>query len=66
MKANVDFSKGVRGKFHLPDAEFRVPVYLDNDAREFVESIARKRKTDISSVVNDLIRADRQLADAVR
>jgi hypothetical protein len=66
MKKEVDFSNGERGKFHLSDAEFRVPVYLDEDARLFVTQIAERRKTDVSSVVNQLIRADKQLAEAVR
>jgi len=64
VKKEVDFSKGERGKFHLPDAEFRVPVYLDEDARAFVTRIAERRKTDVSSVVNELIRADQRLIDA--
>jgi hypothetical protein len=31
MKAEYDFSKGERGKFHHPDAEFTFPVSLEPD-----------------------------------
>jgi hypothetical protein len=50
----------------MTGAEFRVPVYLDEESREFVEEIARRKNADISSVVNDLIRADKRLVDAAR
>jgi hypothetical protein len=66
MKKNIDFTRGERGRFHLADATFRVPVYLDDVTREFVEEIARRKNTDISSVVNELIRADKQLVEAAR
>ena len=65
MKEEYDFSKGERGKFHQPDAKFNLPVYLDEDNLSFVEEIADRKKTDISSVVNELIRTDKRLAKAM-
>lgn len=66
MKKEYDFSKGVRGKFFHPDAETRLPVYLEPDNLTFVEKIAREKNEDISKVVNDLIRSDRKIADIVK
>jgi hypothetical protein len=55
MKKYYDFSKGERGKFFKKDVELRVPVYLDAESIEFVSAIARKRRKDVSSIVNQLI-----------
>ena len=65
MKEEYDFSRGKRGKFYRPNAELNLPIYLDSDNLSFVATIAERKKTDISSVVNDLIRSDKQLAEAI-
>jgi len=66
MKEEYDFSKGERGKFYRPDIKLNLPVYLDEEVLAFVQDIARKRKTDLSSVVNQLIRGDMQLAEVLK
>ena len=66
MKKEYDFSKGERGKFYRPGAKLNLPVYLDDEVLNFVEGIARKRKTDLSSVVNRILRTDMQLAETVK
>ena len=55
MKKEYDFSQAVRGKFFHPNLRLRLPVYLDDEALAFVQRLARKKKTDVSSVVNQLI-----------
>jgi hypothetical protein len=65
MKKEYDFSQGERGKFYRPDAEVNIPVYLDAENLSFVEKIAEKKKKNISTVVNELIRSDKQLADLI-
>ncbi len=65
MRKEYDFSKGVRGKFFRKDAEFNLPVYLDADNLLFVAKIAERKKTDISEVVNELIRSDKHLAGVI-
>ena len=66
MKEEYDFSKAERGKFYRPDAEFNLPVYLDSEIMGFVEEIARRKNIDISTVVNELIRSEMQIADLLR
>ncbi|OGV83437.1 MAG: hypothetical protein A3K19_17620 [Lentisphaerae bacterium RIFOXYB12_FULL_65_16] len=66
MKKQYDFSKAERGKFYRPRAKLNLPVYLDDEVLRFVEGIARKRKTDLSSVVNRLLRTDMELAETVK
>ncbi len=58
MKAKYNFSKGERGKFYHPDAEFHLPVYLDPDVAEFIGGLAVKKNTDIGKIVNDWLRRD--------
>jgi len=66
MKKEYDFSKGERGKFYRPNASLNLPVYLDEEVLAFVQRIARRRKTDLSSVVNQLLRSDMQVAEVLK
>jgi hypothetical protein len=66
MKKEYDFSTGVRGKFYKQGAKLNLPVYLDKEVLAFVRRIAEKRKTDVSSIVNELIRNDMSLADTIK
>ena len=66
MRKEYDFSKAERGKFCRPDAKLNLPVYLEEEVQAFVQAIAERRKSDISTVVNQLLRGDMQLADAMK
>ena len=66
MRKEYDFSKGIRGKFYRQDVKLNLPVYLDKEVLAFVKRIAAKKKTDVSSIVNDLIKNDMQLADTIK
>ena len=66
MRKEYDFSKGTRGKFYKTKAKLNLPIYLDSDVQKFVEQIAQKRKSDISSVVNQLLKSDIKLAQAMQ
>jgi hypothetical protein len=63
---DYDVSKGVRGKFCRPNARFNVPVYLDSKVQEFVDRIAKSKRTDVSAVVNRLLRSDMELVEAAK
>ena len=63
MKKEYDFSRGTRGKFFRRDLKLSLPVYLDERALALVQKMARKNKTDISTVVNQLILTDARLAE---
>ena len=62
MKKEYDFTNAERGKFYRPDAKLNVPVYLDDEVRDFVNGIAEKKHADMAQVVNDLLRSDMSLA----
>jgi len=61
MKKEYDFSKGVRGKFHNPDAEFNLPIYLEPEIAEFVHKLSAEKKVDRSKIVNRLLKKDMEI-----
>ena len=66
MRKEYDFSKGERGKFFNKDAKLNLPVYLDEEILSFVQGIAKKRKTNVSTIVNQILRSDMQLAEVIK
>jgi len=66
MRKEYDFSKGTRGKFYKTKARLNLPVYLDLDVQRFVEQIARNRRSNISRVVNDLLKSDMKLVQSMQ
>ncbi len=65
MKKEYDFSKGERGKFYNKKARLVIPIYLESKTLSFIESIAEKKNSDLSKVVNDLIKTDMKIAEYV-
>ena len=65
MRKEYDFSKAERGKFYRPDQRLNIPIYLDEEVSTFVEKIASKKDIDRSSVVNEILRSDIKLAEAM-
>jgi hypothetical protein len=66
MKKEYDFSKGVRGKFYRPNVRLNLPIYLDKDIAEFVRKYAKRKKVDAQTVVNKLLRGNKEIIQAVR
>ncbi len=66
MREEYDFSQGERGKFYRKNVKFNLPIYLEDEVFNYLEEIARKKKTDISSIVNQLLRSDIQLFESVK
>ncbi len=56
MRDEYDFPQGERGKFFNKDAEIF----------SFVQQISERRKTDVSSIVNQILRSDMQLAEVIK
>ncbi len=65
MREEYDFSKGERGKFYRPDIKLNIPIYLEEEVSAFVEKIASKKGVDRSSVVNEILKGDIKLAEAM-
>ena len=48
MPAEIDFSKGTRGKFYRANATLHVPVYLEADVQAYLTAIAAKKGVPLS------------------
>ncbi len=46
MKKEYDFSKGVKDKFYIADAEFDLPIYLEVAIDESMKKLAVKEIAD--------------------
>jgi hypothetical protein len=66
MRREYDFSKAERGKFYRAGVKLNLPVYLDKEVLAFVQNLARRRNTDMSSVVNRLLRGNMKLAETMK
>jgi hypothetical protein len=66
MKKEYDFSKGVRGKFYRPNARLNLPIYLDEDIAEFIQKYAKRKKVDAQTVVNKLLRNNKEIIQAIQ
>ena len=65
MKEQYDFSKGVRGKFYNPNAVFQLPVYLDEQVQGYLAAKAQAKGIDLSALVNDLLKREIDLVEAM-
>jgi hypothetical protein len=66
MPDEIDFSQGVRGKFHRPGAAIRVPIYLDSEVGAWLAARAASRGVEVEHLVNELLRKDIELIEAAR
>jgi hypothetical protein len=65
MKEQYDFSKGVRGKFYNQNAVFQLPVYLDERVQGYLSAKAQAKGIDLSALVNDLLKREIELVEAM-
>jgi hypothetical protein len=66
LPAEIDFSKGVRGKFYHADARLNLPVYLDADVQAYLGAIAAKKGVQLSDLANDLLKREIGIIEAVK
>jgi hypothetical protein len=66
MPAEIDFSKGTRGKFFHPGAKLNLPVYLDDQVQSRLAALANAKGVDFSVLVNDLLKKDIELIEMAR
>ena len=66
MPAEIDFSNGTRGKFYKPGSALNLPVYLDAEVQAYLSARAKARGIDVAELVNELLKKDIELIEAVR
>jgi hypothetical protein len=66
VKPEYDFTKGERGKFFRPDAETRVPIYLDAEVQSYLAERATAKGMDLGEMVNGLLKQEIQIIESVK
>jgi hypothetical protein len=66
MKKEYDFSKGERGKFYRPNGTLNVPVYLEPAVQARLSKAAQKRREDVSTLVNRLLKREIETAEVLK
>jgi hypothetical protein len=66
MKPEYDFSKGERGKFFRPNAELRLPIYLDADIQTYLSERAAQKGIPLGEMVNALLKQEIQMIESVK
>lgn len=66
MPAEIDFSKGSRGKFFKPGAQINLPVYLEAEVQAYLADRAKARGIEVAQLVNELLKKDIELIEAAR
>ena len=62
MKKEYDFSKAEQGKFYCKPECMKIPGYLESSLESFYSERARKRKIDIGTLINTVLRKEMDLA----
>ena len=66
MKDQYDFSKGERGKFFRPNAELRLPIYLNADVEAYLTERAAEKGVPLGEMVNALLKHEIQIIESVK
>lgn len=66
MKKKYDFSKGEQGKFYHPDLVIKLPIYLDDDLKAFIEEYAKEKHSDVQTAVNEILRHNKEMLQALK
>jgi len=66
MPAEIDFSRGARGKFFTPRVTLNLPVYLDAQAQAWLAARAQARGIEVEQLVNELLKKDIELIEAAK
>jgi hypothetical protein len=63
MKAEYDFTRAKRGKFHHENARLIRLAHLEPDILDYLAKRARARGTSLNDLVNELLKKDIELIE---
>ena len=66
LDKEIDFSKGVRGKFHRPGMKLRIPIYLEERLFGNLAEIAERKGVELDELVSDLLRKELAIVETLR
>jgi len=61
MEQEYDFSAGERGKFYKKNVRLNMPIYMEPENQNFIETLASKKGLDVSTLVNKMIKKNIQI-----
>ena len=64
MKEEYDFTNAEQGKFYRPIEELELPIYLDEEVKEFFVNFLKNKEDDISlnDVINSILKQNIEMA----
>jgi len=64
MKEEYDFTDAEQGKFYCPVEELEIPIYLDNDIKNYLLQNIKEKAQDFSlnEIVNSLLKKDIEIS----
>lgn len=66
MKEEVDFTNGERGKFYREKATFKLPIYLEFEVESYLTQKAAHKGVELSDLVNQLLKKEIEIIEAVK
>jgi hypothetical protein len=66
MRDEYDFSRGERGNFNNPDAQFNLPLYLEAEVLNYFTAKTKAKAVELNTLVNDLLKKDIDLIEGVK
>ncbi|HOV13987.1 MAG TPA: hypothetical protein PK771_06865 [Spirochaetota bacterium] len=66
MEKEYDFSKGIKGKFYVPEKDIELPIYLDKENLNFYMKISNSKKIRVSQLINEILSKDRELVETIK
>jgi hypothetical protein len=64
MKKEYDFTNAEQGKFYRPIEELDIPIYLDDEVKNFFLKNIKEKASDfsLSNTINSLIKQDIEIS----
>ena len=67
MPAEIDFSKGARGRHHIPPgAKVLMPVSIERGVWEYFSGKAEQRGVGLSELVTEVLKRDIEINEALK
>jgi hypothetical protein len=67
MPDEIDFSKGVQGRHHIPPgAKVFLPVSIERSVWEYFSVKAEQRGTNLSDLLTDVLRRDIEIHESLK
>jgi hypothetical protein len=66
LDKEVDFSKGVRGKFYRNGMKLRIPVYLEEKLLGSLGEIAQRKGMKLDDLVSDVLKKELAIVETLR